>query len=91
MLGIGALILPSLVMQIAGPASIIAWVILIEFPYLFAWVLALLSVRYPDYHELPLFIRPAFGSLLSRVRRCFWGSPGPRASSQSLELPPLGG
>jgi amino acid efflux transporter len=65
-LGAGVLILPGVAMQIAGPASIIAWIILIGFSYLFAWVLARLSVRYPDCHGLPLFIRMAFGKPLER-------------------------
>jgi amino acid efflux transporter len=47
-MGAGILIRPGLAMQIAGPASIIAWTIPIGFSYLFAWVMARLSVRYAD-------------------------------------------
>lgn len=60
-LGAGILILPGIALVLAGPASILAWVFLVGFSFLFAWVLARLSVEYPDCHGLPLFVRNAFG------------------------------
>jgi amino acid efflux transporter len=60
-LGAGVLILPGLAMEIAGPAAVLAWVALVGFSYLFAWVLARLSAERPDCRGLPIFVRRAFG------------------------------
>lgn len=60
-LGAGILILPGLALEVAGPGSILAWMFLIGFSYAFAWVLAMLSVRYPTRKGLPFFLRQAFG------------------------------
>lgn len=38
-----------------------AWLFLAAFSFLFAWVLARLSVEHPDCHGIPLFARCAFG------------------------------
>jgi amino acid efflux transporter len=59
-LGAGVLILPGLAMETAGPAAVLAWVALVGFSYLFAWVLARLSAERPDCRGLPLFVRCAF-------------------------------
>jgi amino acid efflux transporter len=60
-LGAGILILPGIALEMAGPASILAWLFLAAFSVLFAWVLARLLVEHPDCHGLPLFARCAFG------------------------------
>ncbi len=47
-LGSGLLILPGLAARIAGPASILAWVLLSLSSYPFAYIFASLSSRRPE-------------------------------------------
>lgn len=65
-LGAGVLILPGVALELAGPASILSWLALVLFSYLFAWVLARLSVENPNCHGLPLFAQKAFGRCWER-------------------------
>jgi amino acid efflux transporter len=65
-LGAGILILPGLALDVAGPGSILAWMFLIGFSYAFAWVIVMLSVRYPSRKGVTLFLRHAFGPAWER-------------------------
>lgn len=59
--GSGILILPGLAAQIAGPASIIAWIALSAASYPMAFTFAYLSSRKPESGGIYTFSREAFG------------------------------
>jgi amino acid efflux transporter len=60
-LGSGVLVLPGLAAQIAGPASLIAWVILSLASYPFAYTFASLSARNPESGGIYSFAKESFG------------------------------
>ena len=60
-LGSGVLVLPGLAAQLAGPASLAAWVILCLASYPFAYTFASLSARNPESGGIYAFAREAFG------------------------------
>jgi amino acid efflux transporter len=60
-LGSGVLILPGLAAQIAGPASILAWILLSLASYPFAYTFASLSARRPDSGGIYSFAKEVFG------------------------------
>jgi amino acid efflux transporter len=60
-LGSGVLILPGLAAQVAGPASLIAWVILSLASYPFAYTFASLSSRNPESGGIYSFAKESFG------------------------------
>ncbi len=60
-LGSGVLVLPGLAAQIAGPASIIAWIILSLVSYPLAYTFASLSARRPESGGIYGFARDSFG------------------------------
>jgi amino acid efflux transporter len=60
-LGSGVLVLPGLAAQIAGPASLVAWVTLSIASYPFAWTFATMSARNPQSGGVYAFAREAFG------------------------------
>ncbi len=60
-LGSGILILPGLAARIAGPASILAWVLLSLSSYPFAYTFASLSSRRPESGGIYSFAKEAFG------------------------------
>ena len=60
-LGSGVLVLPSLAAQIAGPASLIAWLLLSLVSYPLAYTFASLSARKPESGGVYSFTRESFG------------------------------
>ena len=60
-LGSGVLVLPGLAGRLAGPGSLIAWVLLSLMSYPFAWTFASLSSRNPESGGVYSFVREAFG------------------------------
>jgi len=60
-LGSGILVLPGLTAQIAGPASLIAWIILALASYPFAYTFASLSSRNPESGGIYSFAKESFG------------------------------
>ncbi len=60
-LGSGVLVLPGLAAQVAGPASLIAWVILSLASYPLAYTFASLSARKPESGGVYSFARESFG------------------------------
>ncbi|MHB8565544.1 MAG: APC family permease [Nitrososphaerales archaeon] len=66
-LGSGILVLPGLAAQIAGPASIIAWILLAAASYPFAFTFASLSSRRPESGGVYSFAKEGFGLRIARV------------------------
>ena len=60
-LGSGVLVLPGLAAKIAGPASLIAWVVLSVASYPLAYTFASLSARKPESGGVYSFARESFG------------------------------
>jgi len=60
-LGSGVLVLPGLTAKIAGPASIIAWILLSIASYPFAYTFATLSARRPESGGIYAFTKECFG------------------------------
>lgn len=60
-LGSGVLVLPGLAAKLAGPASLVAWVLLGLASYPFAYTFASLSARKPESGGVYAFAREAFG------------------------------
>ena len=60
-LGSGVLVLPGLAAQLAGPASLVAWVILSLASYPFAYTFASLSSRNPESGGIYAFAKESFG------------------------------
>ncbi len=60
-LGSGVLVLPGLAAQIAGPASIVAWIVLSLVSYPLAYTFASLSARRPESGGVYGFARDSFG------------------------------
>lgn len=66
-LGSGVLVLPGLAAQIAGPSSLIAWIILSLASYPFAFTFGSLSARRPESGGIYSFAKESFGLHLSSV------------------------
>jgi amino acid efflux transporter len=60
-LGAGVLVIPGLAARIAGPGSLLAWVLLSLASYPFAYTFANLSARKPESGGIYAFTREAFG------------------------------
>jgi amino acid efflux transporter len=60
-LGSGVLVLPGLAAQIAGPASLVAWLVLSLVSYPLAYTFASLSARRPESGGIYGFARDSFG------------------------------
>ncbi len=60
-LGSGVLVLPGLAARLAGPASLVAWVVLSLASYPFAYTFASLSARNPESGGVYAFAKEAFG------------------------------
>ncbi len=60
-LGSGIFVVPGLAARIAGPASIVAWILLSVASYPFAYTFAKLSARKPESGGLYAFARDGFG------------------------------
>ncbi len=66
-LGSGVLVLPGLAAQIAGPASLIAWLLLSLGSYPFAYTFASLSSRKPESGGVYSFAKESFGLPVATV------------------------
>lgn len=72
-LGTGVIGLPALSAQIAGPASLLAWLALIGLSVPLATTFAALGARYPDAGGVATYVRTAFGpSAAAAVGWCFY-------------------
>ncbi len=60
-LGSGVLVLPGLAGRLAGPASLVAWLLLSLASYPFAYTFASLSARNPESGGVYVFAKEAFG------------------------------
>lgn len=70
-MGVGVLILPGIAVTIAGPASLVAWVILVAWSYPFALVFARMSVELPSAGGIADFVQAAFGRIWGRRTALF--------------------
>ena len=66
-LGSGVLVLPGLAAQLAGPASLLAWVLLSIVSYPFAYTFASLSARKPEAGGIYSFAKESFGLRIATV------------------------
>src|SRR3989442_12081087 len=66
-LGSGVLILPGLAAQLAGPGSLLAWVLLSIVSYPFAYTFASLSARKPEAGGSYSFPKESFGVRIATV------------------------
>ena len=66
-LGTGVIGLPALGAQVAGPASLVAWVVLIALSVPLATTFAALGARYPDSGGVSTYARKAFGPRAAAV------------------------
>lgn len=66
-LGAGILVTPGLAAKVAGPASLVAWVLLSAASYPFAYTFASLSARRPDSGGIYSFASESFGSGVSTM------------------------
>jgi amino acid efflux transporter len=66
-LGSGVLVLPGLAAKIAGPASLIAWILLSLGSYPFAYTFASLSSRKPESGGVYAFAKESFGVHVATV------------------------
>ena len=66
-LGSGILVLPGLAARIAGPGSILAWILLSMASYPFAYTFASLSARRPESGGVYSFAKEAFGLQVATV------------------------
>jgi amino acid efflux transporter len=72
-LGTGVISLPALGAQVAGPASLVAWLILVILSVPLATTFAALGARYPDAGGVSTYVRTAFGARLAAiVGWCFY-------------------
>ena len=66
-LGPGVLVLPALAVRAAGPASLLAWALMVGVSVPIAAAFAALGIRYPDSGGVATFTRRAFGSTAATV------------------------
>lgn len=66
-LGTGVIALPALAADIAGPASLLAWVGLVALSVPLAGAFAALGARYPDTGGVSHYVRVAFGARAAAV------------------------
>ncbi|HEX2395131.1 MAG TPA: amino acid permease [Bacteroidales bacterium] len=66
-LGSGVLVLPGLAAQIAGPSSLIAWIVLSLASYPFAFTFGSLSARKPESGGIYAFAKESFGPHISSI------------------------
>jgi amino acid efflux transporter len=72
-LGTGVISLPALGAQVAGPASLVAWLALVVLSVPLATTFAALGARYPDAGGVSTYVRRAFGPRLAAiVGWCFY-------------------
>ncbi len=96
-LGTGVISLPSLAADLAGPASILAWVALVLLSIPLAATFAELGARHPDSGGVSTYVRRAFGAkAASAVGWCFYfavpvGAPPAAASASGYVADLVGG
>lgn len=74
-LGTGVISLPALAADVAGPASIVAWLTLVLLSVPLAGTFAALGARFPDGGGVSTYVRMAFGArAASMVGWCFYFS-----------------
>jgi amino acid efflux transporter len=72
-LGTGLISLPALAAEVAGPASLVAWLALILLSAPLAWTFAALGARHPDGGGVSTYARLAFGPrAAAAVGWCFY-------------------
>ncbi|WP_306214588.1 APC family permease [Actinoplanes sp. RD1] len=60
-LGTGVISMPAIAADLAGPASLVAWLALIVLSAPLAWTFAALGARWPDSGGVSAYVRRAFG------------------------------
>jgi amino acid efflux transporter len=84
-LGTGVIALPALAARVAGPASLIAWAILVLVSIPLAATFAALGARYPDSGGVSTYARRAFGDRTAAVVGwCFAAAVPPAAAAAAL-------
>ncbi|MFI5958698.1 APC family permease [Cryptosporangium sp. NPDC051539] len=84
-LGTGVIALPALAAEVSGPASLLAWVLLVVASAPLAFAFAALGSRYPDAGGVSTYARLAFGPrAASIVGWCFFFAVPPGASAAAL-------
>jgi amino acid efflux transporter len=84
-LGTGVVGLPALGAKIAGPASLIAWAVLILLSIPLASTFAALGARYPDAGGVSTYVRQAFGArTAAAVGWCFYFAVATGAPAAAL-------
>ena len=84
-LGTGVIALPALAAQVAGPASLLAWLALVILSAPLAATFAALGARYPDAGGVATYVRNAFGARASAiVGWCFYFAVPAGAPAASL-------
>jgi amino acid efflux transporter len=72
-LGTGVIALPALAADVAGPASLLAWLALVLISVPLAATFAALGARYPDAGGVATYVRNAFGARAAAVVGwCLW-------------------
>ncbi len=96
-LGTGVISMPALAAEVAGPASLIAWIALIVLSAPLAWTFAALGARHPDGGGVSTYVRLAFGPRLgAAVGWCFFfavplGAPAAAAFAGGYVADVVGG
>src|SRR3954453_1337588 len=96
-LGTGVISMPALAAQVAGPASLLAWLALILLSAPLAATFAALGARYPDGGGVSTYVRLAFGArAAAAVGWCFYfavplGAPAAVAFAGGYVADVLGG
>src|SRR5690242_14029705 len=84
-LGTGVIALPSLAAEVAGPASLVAWVLLAVLSAPLALTFAALGARHPAAGGVPTSARLAFGDRSGAVVGwCFWFAIPPGSAAAAL-------
>jgi len=96
-LGTGVISMPALAAQVAGPASLVAWLALIVLSAPLAWTFAALGARHPDGGGVSTYVRLAFGPrAAAAVGWCFYfavplGAPAAAAFAGNYVADVVGG
>src|SRR4051794_13421568 len=96
-LGTGVISMPALAAEVAGPASLVAWLALIVLSAPLAFTFAALGPRHPDSGGVSTYVRLAFGPrAAAAVGWCFYfavplGAPPAAAFAGGYVADVLGG
>ncbi|HYN96065.1 MAG TPA: APC family permease [Pilimelia sp.] len=84
-LGTGVIALPGLAADVAGPASLVAWLVLVVVSAALAATFAALGARHPDSGGVSTYARRAFGDRAAAVVGwCFYFAVPPGAAAAAL-------